>query len=169
MASGWRASVPASAPPARARMMIVPMSAALARSSEPAIVEARRALGHRPAGAGVERVVDDLDGVERLRIDRLQDRRRLADAAEADEARLAGLLQLLQRRDDLVQRDLDIHAVVGVLGDQRIVQLEEIDVIACRGASGSRPSTARRTRRSASGRPPSAGTWCRARRRASAP
>ena len=61
--------------------------------------------------------------------DRLQDRRRLADAAEADEARLARLLQLLQRRDDLVQRDLDVHAVVGVLGGQRIVQLEEIDVI----------------------------------------
>ena len=57
-------------------------------------------------------------------------RRRLADAAEADEARLAGLLQLLQRRHDLVQRDVDGQVVAGILGDQRIVQLEQVDVVA---------------------------------------
>jgi hypothetical protein len=33
MASGWRCSVPDSAPPASARMMMVPMSAAFAFSS----------------------------------------------------------------------------------------------------------------------------------------
>ena len=37
-----------------------------------------------------------------------------------------------QRRHDLVQGDLDREMVAGILGDQRIVQLEEVDVIAPR-------------------------------------
>jgi hypothetical protein len=42
---------------------------------------------------------------------------------------LPAFCSLVQRRHDLVQRDLDIHVVVGVLRHQRIVQLEQVDMI----------------------------------------
>ena len=57
-------------------------------------------------------------------------RRRLADAAQADEARLAGLLQFLQRRRHLGKGNIDGELVAAVLGDQRIVQLEQVDMVA---------------------------------------
>ncbi len=60
--------------------------------------------------------------------------RRLADAAEADEARLAGLLQLLQRGRHLVQGDVDGELVAAVPGNQRIVQLEQVDMVAAHAA-----------------------------------
>ncbi len=95
-----------------------------------AIVEAGRALGHRPAGTGVQGVVDDLNRVEELRIDGLQECGGLSHAAEPDEAGLALLPELLQRRHHLVKGDLDIQLVPAVPGRQRIVELQQIDMVA---------------------------------------
>ncbi len=135
-----------------------------------AIVQPRSAGRHRTAGAGVECVVDDLDRIEELRLRRpAATRRRFADAAEADEACLAGRLELFHRGRHLLRAISMASLSPASWAVSGLWQLEEIDMVAAHALQA-----LFHTARDGAGDIGAmvggqAAPWCRRRRRASTP
>ncbi len=95
---------------------------------EPAEVLRGEARGHGAGRAGVEEVQAHLGGVQHACIDHPRQGRGFAQRGDADEARLARLAQLAQRRHHLFQHLLGVEPA-GVLGIDEVMELEQVHAV----------------------------------------